>query len=53
MARTKAQLSAGARLADYLAVGYLAMRYPIGKSGRPWHVKAWKANADGGCPMTY
>jgi len=31
MARTKAQLSAGARLADYLAVGYLAMRCPIGK----------------------
>ena len=31
MARTKAQLSAGARLADYLTVGYLAMRCPIGK----------------------
>lgn len=31
MARTKAQLSAGARLADYLAAGYLAMRCPIGK----------------------
>lgn len=30
MARTKAQLSAGARLADYLTVGYLAMRCPIG-----------------------
>lgn len=31
MARTKAQLPVGARLADYLTVGYLAMRYPIGK----------------------
>ncbi|WP_196219039.1 hypothetical protein [Acidithiobacillus ferrooxidans] len=31
MARTKAQLSAGARLADYLTVGYLAMRCPVGK----------------------
>ena len=31
MARTKAQLSTGARLADYLTVGYLAMRCPIGK----------------------
>ena len=31
MARTKAQLSAGARVADYLTVGYLAMRCPIGK----------------------
>ncbi|WP_279117331.1 transposase domain-containing protein, partial [Acidithiobacillus thiooxidans] len=31
MARTKAQLSAGARLADYLTVGYLAMRCPISK----------------------
>ncbi len=31
MARTKAQLSAGARLADYLTVGYLAMRCPLAK----------------------
>lgn len=31
MARTKAQLSSGARLADYLTVGYLAMRCPISK----------------------
>jgi len=31
MARTKAQLPVGARLADYLTVGYLAMRCPIGK----------------------
>lgn len=31
MARTKAQLSTGARLADHLTVGYLAMRCPIGK----------------------
>ncbi|WP_163059067.1 transposase domain-containing protein [Acidithiobacillus ferrooxidans] len=31
MARTKAQLSADARLADYLTVGYLAMRCPIAK----------------------
>ncbi len=31
MARTKAQLSAGARLADYLTVGYQAMRCPIAK----------------------
>ncbi|WP_215844549.1 IS4 family transposase [Acidithiobacillus montserratensis] len=30
MARTKAQLSAGARWADYLTVSYLALRYPIG-----------------------
>lgn len=30
MARTKAQLSAGARMADYLTVGYLAMRCPVG-----------------------
>jgi|GEM_PF-4209087 hypothetical protein len=29
MARTKAQLSAGVRLADYLTVGYLAMRCPV------------------------
>lgn len=28
MARTKAQLPVGARLADYLTVGYLAMRCP-------------------------
>jgi hypothetical protein len=29
MARTKAQLPAGARLADYLTVGYLALRCPL------------------------
>ena len=29
MARTKAQLSAGARLADYLTVGFLAMQCPV------------------------
>ena len=34
MARTKAQLSAGVRLADYLTVGYLAMRCPVGKVRR-------------------
>jgi hypothetical protein len=31
MARTRAQLFAGARVADYLTVGYLATRCPIGK----------------------
>jgi hypothetical protein len=31
MARTKAQLSAGVRLANCLTVGYLAMRCPVGK----------------------
>ena len=31
MARTKAELSAGARLADYLTVGFLAMQCPVGK----------------------
>ena len=31
MARTKAQLSAGARLADYLTVGFLAMQCPVGQ----------------------
>lgn len=31
MARTKAQFPAGARLADYLTVGYLALRCPLGK----------------------
>ena len=30
MARSKAQLLASARLADYLTVGYLAMRCPVG-----------------------
>jgi hypothetical protein len=29
MARTKAQLPGGARLADYLALGYLAMNCPV------------------------
>lgn len=29
MARTKAKLPGGARLADYLALGYLAMNCPI------------------------
>ncbi len=29
MARVKAELSAGARLADYLAVGFLAMNCPL------------------------
>lgn len=31
MARVKAELSAGARLADYLAVGFLAMNCPLDK----------------------
>jgi Insertion element 4 transposase N-terminal/Transposase DDE domain len=31
MARTKAELSTGARLADYLTVGFLAMQCPLGK----------------------
>lgn len=31
MARTKTELSAGARLADYLTVGFLAMQCPVGK----------------------
>lgn len=31
MARNKAELSAGARLADYLTVGFLAMNYPLDK----------------------
>jgi hypothetical protein len=31
MARTKAELSAGARLADYLTVGFLALNCPLGK----------------------
>jgi len=31
MARTKAPLPAGAQLADYLTVGYLAMNCPIAK----------------------
>ncbi len=31
MARTKAELSAGARLADYLTVGFLAMNCPLEK----------------------
>ena len=31
MARTKAELGAGARLADYLTVGFLAMQCPPGK----------------------
>ncbi|MBU2732686.1 hypothetical protein [Acidithiobacillus ferridurans] len=31
MARTKAELSAGVRLADYLTVGFLVMRCPVGK----------------------
>jgi hypothetical protein len=31
MARTKAKLSTGARLADYLTVGYLAMNCPVEK----------------------
>lgn len=31
MARTKARLSSGARLADYLTVGYLALRCPLPK----------------------
>jgi hypothetical protein len=31
MARTKAQPYAGVRLADYLTVGYLAMRCPFAK----------------------
>lgn len=31
MARVKAELSAGARLADYLTVGYLAMNCPLDK----------------------
>jgi hypothetical protein len=29
MARTKGQLSTGARLADFLTVGFLAMRCPV------------------------
>lgn len=29
MARTKATLGAGARLADYLTVGYLALNCPL------------------------
>ena len=29
MARTKASLGAGARLADYLMVGYLALNCPL------------------------
>ena len=31
MARTKTALSAGARLGDYLTVGFLAMQCPVGK----------------------
>lgn len=31
MARTKARLGTGVRLADYLTVGYLAMRCPLDK----------------------
>jgi len=31
MARTKAQLSSGARLADFLTVGFLAMQCPVGQ----------------------
>jgi hypothetical protein len=31
MARTKAELSVGARLADYLTVGFLAMKCPVGQ----------------------
>jgi len=34
MARTKAELSAGVRLADYLTVGFLAMQCPVGKVRR-------------------
>lgn len=34
MARTKAELSAGARLADYLAVGFLAMQCPVDRVRR-------------------
>jgi hypothetical protein len=65
MARTKAQLSADARLADYLTVGYLAMRCPIGKvretlaqqglesrrrRGLPHDVLIYFVLAMGGCP---
>jgi hypothetical protein len=34
MARTEAKLPGGARLADYLTVGYLALNCPLGQVKR-------------------
>ncbi|WP_227485569.1 MULTISPECIES: hypothetical protein [unclassified Acidithiobacillus] len=52
MARTKAQLPVGARLADYLTVGYLAMRCPIGKVRETLVQQGLEVSAVGGCPTT-